>query len=87
MQGFLSVRGTAYRRERKGNPLPNIFRQWCDAKGWPCVVIEQDLALAGGGGGQDTVVVDLAPLRLLDTRQVGPRLVLNVNSALRLMLC
>ena len=35
------MRGTGYRRERKGNPLPNIFRQWCDAKEVPCIVIEQ----------------------------------------------
>lgn len=41
MQGYLAVRGTGYRKERKGNPLPNIFRQWCDAKEVPCIVIEQ----------------------------------------------
>ena len=40
-QGYLAVRGTGYRKERKGNPLPNIFRQWCDAKEVPCIVIEQ----------------------------------------------
>lgn len=37
-KGYLAVRGTGYRRERKGNPLPNSFRQWCDAKGMACVV-------------------------------------------------
>lgn len=41
VQGYVAVRGTGYRRERKGNPLPNVFRQWCDAKAWPCIVIEQ----------------------------------------------
>jgi hypothetical protein len=54
------VRGTGYRKGRKGHPLPNIWRQWCDAKGHPCIVIEQD---ASGGSSLDVVVVDLAPLR------------------------
>lgn len=59
-QGFLQVRGTGYRKGRKGNPLPNIYRQWCDAKAQACIVIEQDMT----GSGLDTVVVDLAPLRM-----------------------
>lgn len=63
----MAVRGTGYRRARRGNPLPNIFRQWCDAKGQPCVVIEQDMA---GDVGFDVVVIDLAPLRQLDLTQV-----------------
>ncbi|GIL52476.1 hypothetical protein Vafri_8342 [Volvox africanus] len=66
-KGFLAVRGTAYRKFRHGNPLPNIFRQWCDARGQVCVVVEQDLV---GNRGMDRVVVDLAPLRLEDTAQV-----------------
>ncbi|GIL79654.1 hypothetical protein Vretimale_12251 [Volvox reticuliferus] len=66
-KGFLAVRGTAYRKFRHGNPLPNIFRQWCDARGQVCVVVEQDLV---GNRGTDRVVVDLAPLRLEDTTQV-----------------
>lgn len=60
-QGFLQVRGTGYRKGRKGHPLPNIYRQWCDAKAQPCIVIEQDAS----GGSIDVVVVDLAPLRSL----------------------
>lgn len=62
-KGFLSVKGTGYRKQRKGHPLPNIYRQWCDAHGQATVVIEQD---ASG----DCVVVDLATLRLLDTSQI-----------------
>lgn len=62
-KGFLAVRGTAYRKERKGHPLPNIFRQWCDANSLPCVIIEQDAS----GGSLDVVVVDLSTLRLLDS--------------------
>ncbi|GAX82752.1 hypothetical protein CEUSTIGMA_g10178.t1 [Chlamydomonas eustigma] len=65
-KGFAAVRGTGYRKERKGNPLPNIFRQWCDAKEMPCIVIEQDML----GGSRDNIVVDLTPMRLLDTQKV-----------------
>lgn len=60
LQGYLPVRGTGYRKGRKGNPLPNIYRQWCDAKAQACIVIEQDLI----GNGKDCVVVDLSPLRV-----------------------
>eukprot|EP00775_Hariotina_reticulata_P007501 gene7501-7711_t len=65
-KGYLQVRGTGYRKGRKGNPLPNIWRQWCDAKGMGCVVIEQDMTGAGG----DVVVADLAPLRLRQLAQM-----------------
>lgn len=41
------MRGTGYRRARRGNPLPNIFRQWADARGIPCIVIEQVCPRAG----------------------------------------
>lgn len=58
-KGFLQVRGTGYRKGRKGHPLPNIYRQWCDAKGQPCIIIEQDAT----GGSRDVVVLDLGPLR------------------------
>lgn len=67
MQGFLAVKGSGYRKARKGYPLPNIYRQWCDAKGTPCVVIEQALT----GGEADVVVVDLTPLRLMDLSEVS----------------
>ncbi|WIA11743.1 hypothetical protein OEZ85_011838 [Tetradesmus obliquus] len=64
-KGYLQVRGTGYRKGaggRKGNPLPNVYRQWCDAKATACIVIEQDMTGASG----DVVVVDLAPLRATD---------------------
>jgi hypothetical protein len=68
-RGFLAVRGAGARKAhaKHGHPLPNSFRQWADAKGLPCVVIEQDPS----GAGLDRVAVDLAPLRLLDASQVG----------------
>lgn len=46
MSHALQVRGTGYRKGaggRKGNPLPNVYRQWCDAKATACIVIEQDM--------------------------------------------
>lgn len=55
----MTLKGSGYRRERKGSPLANIYRQWCDALGAPCVLLEQDAT----GDGKDTVLVDLAPLR------------------------
>lgn len=65
-QGFLAVRGSGYRKGRRGNPLPNVYRQWCDARGRACIVIEQDAA----GGGEDVVVADLSPLRTTQLAQV-----------------
>ncbi|GAB4813960.1 hypothetical protein N2152v2_001006 [Parachlorella kessleri] len=66
-KGFLTVKGSGYRRERKGSPLANIYRQWCDAMARPCIVVEQQPVPAGfsaeSGGVLDTVLVDLSPLR------------------------
>ncbi|KAK9809012.1 hypothetical protein WJX72_007911 [[Myrmecia] bisecta] len=59
---FLTIKGTAYRKERKGSPLANIFRQWCDAKAMPCILVEQGF----GYDAQDAVLVDLATLRSED---------------------
>ena len=57
--GFVQLRGTGYRRERKGSPLANIHRQLCDALARPCVEIHRGL----GTDAIDEVVVDLSPLR------------------------
>lgn len=49
-QGYVVLRGTGYRRERKGSPLLNIFRQFCDAKAMACTSVvtvrKQDLWVA-----------------------------------------
>lgn len=42
-KSYLTIKGTGYRKERKGAPLANIYRQYCDAKAVPCV----NLLLAG----------------------------------------
>jgi hypothetical protein len=60
-KGFVSFAGTGNRRTRKGSPLANIHRQWCDARDKP-----QILHFKASGGRQplDQVIVDLSPLRL-----------------------
>lgn len=58
LQGFLSLRGSGYRPERKGYPLNNTWRQTCDSLSRPCVVVCLDLL-----GSNDTMVVDMATLR------------------------
>ena len=64
-KGFLTLDGTGfYRRERKGSPLGNIWRQFCDAKAQPCVLVAK-------GDEADSVLLDLSPLRLLDTSAVS----------------
>ena len=67
VQGWLTVKGTGYRRERKGSPIANLFRQWCDAQARPCVMLEQGF----GNNAKDTVLVDLATLRSLDRAPVS----------------
>lgn len=59
LQGFLSLRGSGYRPERKGYPLNNTWRQTCDSLSRPCVVVCLDLL-----GSNDTMVVDMATLRI-----------------------
>lgn len=58
--GFVTLEGTGYRRGRKGSPLANIHRQWCDARAKPQIV----LCKASGGRPLDHIIVDLSPLRL-----------------------
>lgn len=56
--GVLVTRGAGGRRERKGSPLGNTWRAWCDAAGGvPAVGVRK------AADGNDTVVVDLSPLR------------------------
>ena len=58
-RGFLTLKGTGYRKERKGSPLINTFRQFCDAKGACFVRLEK-------GTDVDSVVVDFSTLRVPD---------------------
>ncbi|KAL7566578.1 hypothetical protein ACA910_000644 [Epithemia clementina (nom. ined.)] len=63
-KGFVSLLGGGNRRTRKGSPLANIFRQWCDAREKPQIILYKS---TGSESKQplDRVLVDLSPLRLL----------------------
>ncbi|GMI14761.1 hypothetical protein TrVE_jg7324 [Triparma verrucosa] len=65
-RGYLRIDGTGYRRERKGSPLCNVWRQHCDSVGKPVVIMMKASGRAGGGRtevGADSVVVDWSTLR------------------------
>jgi hypothetical protein len=55
--GFLVVRGSGYRTERKGSPLCNLHRQLCDATSAVVLRIEQGSAIT-------VLCVDLSTLRM-----------------------
>ena len=55
--GYLTLKGTGYRKERKGSPLWNIFRQRCDALQELCVVVEKHPT-------EDKLWIDFSTLRV-----------------------
>jgi hypothetical protein len=57
--GFLIVRGTGYRKNRKGSPVANTFRQRCDALATLCVLIERRSS-------HDRIAIDVSTLRVPD---------------------
>ena len=59
-KGYLTLIGGGNRRTRKGSPLKNIHRQWCDARDCPQILLYK----AVGGKAIDELVIDLSPLRL-----------------------
>jgi hypothetical protein len=59
-KGYLALAGSGNRRTRKGSPLANIHRQWCDARDKPQILLFK----AVSGRPMDEVMVDLSPLRL-----------------------
>ena len=84
--GFLSVRGSGGRRGAKrgggkgsGRPLLNTWRQWADAKGWACLVVEQRTGQIGqeieqeDTAGAAVVIVDLSTARQLDARALAAK--------------
>jgi len=56
---YLTVRGTGYRKERKGSPVCNTFRQRCDALETICIIIEKRAEA-------DTLIIDFSTLRVDD---------------------
>jgi len=59
-KGFLVLKGGGNRRTRKGSPLANTHRQWCDARAKPQIIVYKAI----GGRPVDQVVVDMSPLRM-----------------------
>lgn len=60
-KGFLVVNGSSgVRRARKGSPLINIHRQWCDARAKPQIIVYK----TSNGRMGDILVVDISPVRL-----------------------
>ncbi len=55
--GYLTVRGTGYRKNRKGSPVVNTFRQRCDALAQICVIVEKR-------SDSDRVAIDFSTLRV-----------------------
>jgi hypothetical protein len=68
--GFVQLRGTGYRRERKGSPLANIHRQLCDALGRACIEVHRGL----GTDATDEVIVDLSPFRPVEAAELAAAL-------------
>lgn len=71
--GFLQVKGTAWRSQRRDAPLLNTYRSLCDARAQVAIVLHKGTstttASASAGAGAngmilDQVVLDLSPLRL-----------------------
>lgn len=60
-KGFATSRGTGYRRERKGSPLVNSWRQYADACSWPAIFV----FTGSGSGNPDCVEIDLSTLRCM----------------------
>ena len=59
-RGYLTLVGGGNRRSRKGSPMINIHRQWCDARAKPQILLFK----ATNGRTVDQVIVDFSPLRL-----------------------
>jgi hypothetical protein len=64
VHGFITVEGNnqGYRRARKGSPLANIHRQWCDSRAKPQIMVSKASSMVNGQV-TDHVLVDLSPLR------------------------
>lgn len=57
-KGFLEMAGSGWRKQRRGAPLANTYRSWCDSQGVPGLTLHKDK------DGRDEVVLDLSPMRI-----------------------
>ena len=60
-KGFVEIAGSGWRKQRRGAPLVNTYRNWCDARAVPVVYLYKNK------DGMDEVVLDLSPLRVPDS--------------------
>lgn len=59
--GFLQIHGfSGWRKERRGSPILNSWRNWCDARCHPSIVLHKSTS---PNSMEDRVVLDLSPLR------------------------
>jgi hypothetical protein len=65
-QGFLQVKGSSWRSQRRDAPLLNSYRSLMDARGRPAIVLHKLNPSIGSTGSEDMLVVDLSPLRYPD---------------------
>lgn len=72
-RNFVVLSGSGYRRERKGSPLNNSWRQFCDANAFVAISVQQ-------GELCTSVVVDLSTLR----ETASPALLAVKDTCLRL---
>lgn len=78
-KGFLTINGpTGNRRTRKGSPLINIHRQWCDARAKPQIILYK----ASNGKTLDVLEVDFSPLRQDAFAQDNSQFVAQIKAAL-----
>jgi len=66
---FVALRGSGYRKERGDSPLANIYRQFCDSIGIPCISIKrgissQQTSVLFDGTILDEVNIDFSTLRV-----------------------
>ena len=66
---YVALRGSGYRKERGDSPLANIYRQYCDSVGIPCISIKrgissQQKSVLFDGTILDEVTVDFSTLRV-----------------------
>lgn len=71
---FLTVKWNGYRKQRKGSPLQNIWRQRCDALATLAVCVEKRST-------EDTVIIDFSTLRVWDDAPFVSMIVRNVLKA------
>jgi len=82
---FVALRGSGYRKERGASPLANIYRQYCDSIGIPCISIKrgissQQKSVLFDGTILDEVNIDFSTLRDSDFELLKNKIMNEANS-------